>query len=183
MTTQRAHIGYVPPFLALYEDMTVLELLDFVAAAKGVLPDKRARQIKEVLELMGLTALSHRLIGSLSAQNRRRLTFAQAVLGNPAFIVCDDPLGEGNAEQKRDIESLLQMLGRYKPIVLGSTSADVLPLCSDVTVIGRKGVCYSGEAASLLVDLKQTEAATAAPTQASVAQYFGFSADGKESGR
>ena len=179
VVTQRARIGYVPSPLVLYEDMTVLELLDFVAAAKGVLPDKRARQIKEVLELMGLTAHSHRLIAALSAQNRRRLCFAQAVLGNPVLIVCDDLLGEGGTEQKRDVEDLLRMLARYKPIVLGSTTADILPLCHDVTVIGREGVRYEGEAAALLAKLTVSATAT---TQISVAEYFGFSVEEKEDG-
>lgn len=178
---QRARIGYVPSALSLYEDMTVLELLDFVAAAKGVSPDKRARQIKEVLDLMGQSALSHRLIASLSAQNRLRLTFAQAVLGNPHYIVCDDPFGcADNAEQKRDIEGMLSMLGRYKPIVIGSTAAEILPLCHDVTVIAQEGIRYAGEASILLEKLKQTEVEASTLSQDTVARYFGFSAHGKE---
>lgn len=148
---QKKFIGYVPASVALYEDMTVLELLDFMGEAKGVDPDKRAKQIKEAVELMGLGSVSNRLIGTLSAAHRRRIVFAQAVLGNPTVIVVDEPYLDSNAEERRDVEALLEMLGRHKPIVLGSTERDDLSACSDVTAIGMGGV--------RLLDLNREEVA------------------------
>lgn len=179
--SQKRYIGYVPEVLPLYEDMTVLELLNFIGTAKGVAPDRCARQIKEALELMGLTNLSHRLIASLSVQNRRRVAFAQAVLGNPSVIICDDPFAGANAEQKRDLEALLRMLGRHKPIVVGSTTADILPLCTDVTVLDADGVRFSDAADALLASLADAGKETAMP--ASVADYFGFAEEQEEDER
>ena len=135
--TQKKHVGYVPANLPLYEDMTVIEFLSFVGEAKGVAPDKREKQIKEAIDLMGLQKSASRLIASLSAANRRRVVFAQALLGNPTVILVDDPLADANADERRDMEALLEMLGRHKPIIIGSLSADLLSLCGDVTVIGQ----------------------------------------------
>ena len=137
---QKKFIGYVPAAVALYEEMTVLELMDFMGEAKGVDPDKRAKQIKEAVELMGLEDVSNRLIGSLSAAHRRRIVFAQAVLGNPSVIVVDEPFADSNAEERRDVEALLEMLGRHKPIVLGSVEREDLLACTDVTAIDMDGV-------------------------------------------
>ncbi len=176
--TQKKHVGYVPSELALYGDMTVSELLEFVGEAKGISPDKRVRQIKEAVELMGLQKTEKRLIASLSVAVCRRIAFAQALLGNPSVILVDDPFADTNAEQRRDMEDLLQMLGRHKPIVIGSLSADILPLCSDVGVIDHSGVRFFGEASQLLESLANAETKSVSDTQTaarlSVADYFGF---------
>lgn len=183
---QKKWIGYVPADLSLYEDMTVDELLDFFGEAKGIAPDKRERQMKEAKDLMGIRAFSHRLISSLSAQGRRRVIFAQAVLGNPSVIVIDEPYGALSGEQKRDVESLLKTLGRHKPIVLGSTSADILALCQTATVIGEDGIRFSGEATSLAEALSRAgetyEGNMRRTEPVSLSSYFGF-CDKKEEER
>ena len=137
---QKKYIGYVPATLSLYEDMTVLETLNFFAEAKGVLPEKREKQIREALDLMGLQEVSCRLVANLSAANRRRVVMAQAVLGNPSLIVMDEPYVAADAEQKRDIEALLLMLGRHKPIIIGDVCAEHLSICGDVIVVTEDGV-------------------------------------------
>lgn len=132
-------IGYVPASLSLYEDMTVLETLEFFGEAKGVSSEKREKQIKEAIELMGLQSVLNRLIANLSAPNRRRVIMAQAVLGNPSLIIMDEPFFDADAEQKRDIEALLEMLGRHKPIIIGDACAENLSICQDVVVITENG--------------------------------------------
>ncbi len=151
--TQKRYVGYVPRELALYEDMTVLELLDFIGEAKGVTPDTRAKQIKEAMALTGLAAMASRLVGALTKQNRRRVMFAQALLGNPSVILCDEPFADADREQRRDVEALLRLLGRYKPVVLGSLGTEILPLCTDVTVLVEDGVRFSGAADTLSRDI------------------------------
>ncbi len=147
---QKKFIGYVPASLSLYEDMTVLETLDFFGEAKGISTEKREKQIKEAMDLMGLQGVANRLVGTLSAANCRRTVMAQAVLGNPAVIVMDEPLAEADAEQTRDLEALLEMLGRHKPIIIGDVCADRLSLCRDIVVITENG-------ASLAEDAVKTE--------------------------
>lgn len=140
VTEQKKYIGYVPASLPLYEDMTVLETLMFFGEAKGVSAERLDGQIKQALELMGLQGVANRLIANLSAANRRRVVFAQAVLGNPAVIVMDEPYAEADAEQMRDVEALLEMLGRHKPIVIGETCADHLAVCADVVRVAEEGI-------------------------------------------
>lgn len=179
----KRYVGYVPSALPLYGDMTATELLDFIGEVYGIAPDKRARQIKEALELTGLSAVSGRLLSSLSFAKCRRVAFAQALLGNPTVIVCDEPFVGADASEKRELSALLETLGHHKPIVLGGLSADILPLCADARVLGRDGLRYEGEAAALLAELSRAEAdrpvpAPTLPTDL-LSNYFGF-ADGEE---
>lgn len=174
MHSQKKYVGYVPSDLALYGDMTVNELLAFVGEIKGVNPDKRERQIKEAVDLLGLQKVANRLISLLSPALCRRVAFAQALLGNPSVILVDDPFAGAGADQKRDMEALLEMLGRHKPIVIGALSADILPICGSVCVMDESGVRFSGEASALLAALADGE--TKVSAQRSLAEYFGFSA-------
>ena len=142
----REKIGCVPAKLALYEDMTTFELLDFVGGAKGIASDRRCRQIKEALSLLRLEMHQHKVLGKLSKYVRRRILLAAALLGNPSVIVCEEPFLGLNAAQTREMSDLLSKIGQMKPIVLLSVSADVLPLCQEVSVLSASGVHYAGSA-------------------------------------
>ena len=175
--SQKRYIGYVPSRLTLYEDMTVQELLDFIGEAKGITPDKRIRQIKEAMDLTGIADVANRLIGSLSAPKCRRVAFAQALLGNPSVILYDEPFADADREQKRALGELLRLLGRHKPIVIGSLDTEILSLCTDATVILEDGIRFSGDAAELLSALTAKKAADSVEPlvkPATLSEYFGL---------
>jgi ABC-2 type transport system ATP-binding protein len=174
LISQKRHIGYVPSALAVYGDMTVREFLDFIGEAKGVAPDKRIKQIKEAMELTGIADVANRLLGSLSSQKCRRVAFAQAVLGNPSVILCDEPFADADREQQRVIGELLRLLGRHKPIVLGSLDTEILSLCTSATVLFEDGIRFAGDAAALLSALsaKKAESVERTETLATLAEYF-----------
>ena len=69
-------IGYVPKSSYFSKDMTLVEALDLVGRAKGVSADKCARQIKEALELTGLTDKSDQLFEALTPSEKKRACYA-----------------------------------------------------------------------------------------------------------
>ena len=82
---RRRAIGYVAPDLALYEELTTLENLDFFARLRGA-PAGRGRQL---LELVGLPL--DRPAGALSSGMRQRLRWAWALLDRPRLLLLDEP--------------------------------------------------------------------------------------------
>ena len=78
----KKHIGYLPEHPPLYMDMTVKAYLGFIYDLKKVkLP--RAKHIKQVCELVGITEVYNRIIKNLSKGYRQRVGLAQALIGNP----------------------------------------------------------------------------------------------------
>ena len=133
-------IGYIPDKCHFPQDLTMLELLDFTGKAKKVDPDKRARQIKEALELTGMTSKAHKLIKELTPSEKKRLAYANALLANPDMIIIDEPLAIIDSAQKDGIKKLIAMLGRMKVVLLFSRrTSDIEELCS------RAGILNSGE--------------------------------------
>ena len=129
-------IGYVPDACIFPADMTMSELLDFTGKAKGVNPDKRVRQIKEALNLTGLSAKADVVIGNLTISEKKRMAYANALMGNPDVIIVDEPLAVIDSTQRDEIKKLIGMLGKMKVVLLFSKSSGELEeLCSYAGVL------------------------------------------------
>ena len=129
-------IGYVPDACIFPADMTMSELLDFTGKAKGVNPDKRVRQIKEALNLTGLSAKADVVIGNLTISEKKRMAYANALMGNPDVIIVDEPLAVIDSTQRDEIKKLIEMLGKMKVVLLFSKSSSELEeLCSHAGVL------------------------------------------------
>ena len=129
-------IGYVPDACIFPADMTMSELLDFTGKAKGVNPDKRVRQIKEALNLTGLSAKADVVIGNLTISEKKRMAYANALMGNPDVIIVDEPLAVIDSTQRDEIKKLIEMLGKMKVVLLFSKSSSELEeLCSYAGVL------------------------------------------------
>ena len=129
-------LGYVPERCPFPTDMTVSEVLDFTGMAKGVLPDKRARQIKEALTLIGLDKKADVLIDSLTPSEKKRVAYANALIGNPDVIIIDEPLAIIDAAQKEETKKILAMLGKMKAVLVFSKNpTEIEELCDHVAIL------------------------------------------------
>ena len=83
----RAHTGYLPENIAFYDHLTGLETLNFYAKLKGA----PRREVKELLDLVGMTEASTRKVGEYSKGMRQRIGLAQALLSKPKILFLDEP--------------------------------------------------------------------------------------------
>ena len=131
-------IGYVPSQIRFPSDMTVAEVLDFTGAAKKVSPDKRARQIKESLNLTGLENKADILIENLTPSEKKRVAYANSLLGNPDVIIIDEPIVMIDVQQREEIKKLISMLGKMKAVlVFCKDPADIEDMCDNVAIISE----------------------------------------------
>ena len=118
------HIGYLPESAPLYDDMMVVDFLDFVAELRAVPKPERARRKREICERCGLVEVLGKDIGQLSKGYRQRVGLAQAMIHDPDLLILDEPTSGLDPNQIVEIRDLIKELGREKTIVL---STHILP--------------------------------------------------------
>src|SRR4026207_1377490 len=83
----RRSIGYMPDFFGVYDDMKVIEYLEFFAAAYRITGPARKKKCEEVLELVDLTYKREAFVTSLSRGMTQRLGLARAPLHEPQALL------------------------------------------------------------------------------------------------
>ena len=101
----RRRVGYMTQRFSLYEDLTVLENLDFVARVYQM--SNRRRAVRDMVERMGLTARAGQLAGHLSGGWKQRLALAACVLHEPKLLLLDEPTAGVDAEARREFWDLI----------------------------------------------------------------------------
>lgn len=128
-------IGYLPEQPPLYLDMRVSEYLDFVWALKKAGGDKAAR-IQEICQQTGIAQVYRRVIKNLSKGYRQRVGLAQALIGDPAVLVLDEPTVGLDPSQIIEIRSLIKELGKTRTIIVSShILPEVREVCDRVVVL------------------------------------------------
>ncbi|HUO57514.1 MAG TPA: ATP-binding cassette domain-containing protein [bacterium] len=134
----RKRIGYLPEVPPIYNDMKVISYLKFVADIKEISREQKANRVGEVLEMLDLENMSHRLIGHLSLGYRQRVGLAQALIHDPDVLVLDEPTRGLDPKQILEIRKLIKSLKGRKTIIL---STHILPevssTCDDVVIIDQ----------------------------------------------
>jgi ABC-type multidrug transport system ATPase subunit len=115
----RLHVGYMTQRFSFYDDLTVAENLDFVAAVYE-LPDQRER-VRAIIDRMGLADRSDQLAGQLSGGWKQRLALAACVLHRPQLLLLDEPTAGVDAKARREFWDLIHDMAADGMTVLVST--------------------------------------------------------------
>ena len=102
----RRGIGYLPESLALYDNLSGLEVMLFFAKLKDADP----RSCLPLLEKVGLANAARRRVRGYSKGMRQRLGFAQALLGSPRLLFLDEPTNGLDPQGIREFYQILREL-------------------------------------------------------------------------
>ncbi len=137
-------IGYLPEHPPLYSEMTSLEYLRTVCDLKAIPAAERKREIPRVMEKVGITDVSRRLIRNLSKGYRQRVGLAQAMIGEPPILILDEPTVGLDPGQIIGIRKLITDLGKDHTVVLSShILSEVQAVCERVMIINKGSIIAS----------------------------------------
>ena len=142
----RRRLGYMPQEPGFHRSFTAFDFVDYVAILKEM-TDRRARhsEVRRVLELVGLGAVSRKRIRALSGGMRRRVALAQALLGDPELLILDEPTAGLDPEQRLRFREMLSRLGEERTVLMSThQTEDVAALCHRVVVLHRGAVLLEG---------------------------------------
>jgi ABC-2 type transport system ATP-binding protein len=162
----KARIGYLPEHPAWHEFQTGAEALAFFATLAGVPRAARARRCDELLGMVGLSDAADRQIRKYSKGMQQRLGIAQALVGDPALVVLDEPMSGLDPVGRREMRDLILELKRQGKTVFFSTHilSDVEALCDRVGVIIGGKLRDAGRLDTILTEgVRSVEATFAGP--------------------
>lgn len=141
----RSMVGYLPEKPPLYDELTVIEYLDFVASLKKVPGSMRKAFCTEAMERTGLESIRSRLIRNLSKGYRQRVGIAQALVAKPEILILDEPTSGLDPAQIQEIRNLIASLGENRTILLSShILPEVSALCPRILILDRGKIVMDG---------------------------------------
>ena len=139
----RLRIGYMTQRFSFYEDLTVTENLDFVAAVYN-LPNRRDA-VQAIIARMGLADRADQLAGELSGGWKQRLALAACVLHKPELLLLDEPTAGVDAKARREFWDLIHDMAADGLTVLVSTHyMDEAERCARIVYLSDGKIVVQG---------------------------------------
>ena len=139
----RRGVGYMTQRFSLYEDLTVVENLDFVGSVYQM--SNRRQAVKSVIERMGLVVRADQLAGHLSGGWKQRLALAACVLHEPKLLLLDEPTDGVDAEARREFWDLIHdMAGEGLTTLVSTHYMDEAERCERIVYLSDGHIVAQG---------------------------------------
>ncbi len=152
----RRVIGYMPDFFGVYDDMKVIEYLEFFAAAYRITGPARRKKCDEVLDLVDLGYKREALVTSLSRGMTQRLGLARVLLHDPQVLLLDEPASGLDPRARIEIRGLLKELRRMGKTIM--VSSHILPeladICNKIGIIERGELLVNADVADVMKQVR-----------------------------
>ena len=145
----KASLGYLPQDFGLFDELTVAQFLDYMAALKGLRNPRD--EIRQVISQVNLTEKAKAKIRTLSGGQRQRVGIAQALLGNPPFLIFDEPTVGLDPEERIHFRNLFSHMAQNRLVLLSThIIEDVQSVCGQIVVINHGQILFAGTPEQLI---------------------------------
>lgn len=153
----RRLVGYMPDFFGVYDDMKVIEYLEFFAAAYRINGAARRQRCDEMLEIVDLDFKRDAYANTLSRGQTQRLGLARTLIHDPQVLLLDEPLSGLDPRARIEMRNLLRRLGGMGKTVI--VSSHILPeladVCNKIGIIDRGVMKVNAEVAEVMRQVRQ----------------------------
>ena len=135
----RKVLGYLPQDFGVYPKVSAEDLLDHLAALKGIANRTERKEIvKAVLEQTNLYEVRKKKVGGYSGGMKQRFGIAQALLANPKLIIVDEPTAGLDPAERHRFLNLLREIGTNHIVILSTHIVDdVKELCTHMAIVNK----------------------------------------------
>ena len=153
----RRLVGYMPDFFGVYDDMKVIEYLEFFAAAYRIKGAERRRKCDEMLDTVDLDFKRDAFANTLSRGQTQRLGLARVLLHDPQVLLLDEPLSGLDPRARIEMRNLMRRLGTMGKTVV--VSSHILPeladICNKIGIIDKGELKVSAEVTEVMSQVRE----------------------------
>jgi ABC-2 type transport system ATP-binding protein len=153
----KRRIGYMTQKFSLYEDLTVIENLEFVAAVHEFDRARAKQRIGELLERYWLGDQRDQLAGTMSGGQKQRLALAASVLHEPDLLLLDEPTSAVDPQSRREFwDSLFDLVDAGTTILVSTHYMDEAERCHRLAILDEGRLVADGSPQELMIKLPGT---------------------------
>src|SRR5437016_4389625 len=147
----RRRLGFMPDYFGTYQNVNVVEYLDFFARAYGLVGRERTNAIGEVMEFTQLATLAHKPIDGLSKGMKQRLCLGRTMIHNPSVLILDEPANGLDPRARIELREMIRQLAADGKTVLVSSHilTELAEMCDQVGIIERGRLLAVGSVAEI----------------------------------
>lgn len=153
----RRLVGYMPDFFGVYDDMRVIEYLEFFAAAYRIKGKARTEKCDEMLDVVDLDFKRDAFANTLSRGQTQRLGLARVLLHDPQVLLLDEPLSGLDPRARIEMRNLMRRLGQMGKTVI--VSSHILPeladICNKIGIIDKGELQVSAEVNEVMKQVRE----------------------------
>lgn len=152
----RKVLGYLPQEFGVYPRTSAVELLDHLALLKGFDSKSDRKQIVEqLLTKVNLWDQRKKAVSSYSGGMRQRFGIAQSLIGDPKLVIVDEPTAGLDPGERNRFYNILSEIGENIIVILSTHIVqDVRELCTQMAVMDKGRVLFSGDTDDALLEVK-----------------------------
>ena len=153
----RRRLGYLPELSYLHPFLTAQETLGYYAGLCGLNRSVARERTRQLLEMVGLSAVAKRAVGSFSKGMARRVALASSLIGKPDLLVLDEPTSGLDPVSTREVKTLIRKLsaGGMTILMTSHLLADAEDVCSRVMILNRGKSVAEGRIGELGASLEE----------------------------
>jgi heme exporter protein A len=129
------HIGFVSPYLVLYEEFSAWENLKIFAKIRGV--DFIDERVTQYLTKFLLENRKNDLVKTYSSGMKQRLKFIFALMHSPEVLIFDEPTSNLDEEGKKVVYEIISEEGKRRIVIIASNETKDLELCSEILLLEK----------------------------------------------
>jgi ABC-2 type transport system ATP-binding protein len=147
----KRRIGYMTQKFSLYEDLTVQENLEFLAAVQGIGRRATRERIDELLERYWLSDRRKQMAGTMSGGQKQRLALAGAVLHKPDLLLLDEPTSAVDPQSRREFwDSLFELAEEGTTLLVSTHYMDEAERCTRLGILDAGRLVADGSPRELM---------------------------------
>lgn len=141
----RSKVGYMTQRFSLFEDLTVRENLEFLAAIHDFPRQRTRTRVDELIEEYDFADREKQLAGTMSGGQKQRLALAGAVINKPQLLFLDEPTSAVDPESRRDFwEKLFELADAGTTILVSTHLMDEAERCHRLAILDHGKLVADG---------------------------------------
>lgn len=150
-------IGYMPDFFGVYENLKVIEYIEFYASMYGIVGKEGKRRAREMLEIVDLLEKENSYVDGLSRGMKQRLCLARSMVHNPEVLILDEPASGLDPRARHGMKEILKSLKQFEKTIVVSSHIlqELAEICTTVGIMDRGKLLVYGSIDNVLMQVKE----------------------------